>query len=153
MPGPPKKPTALRLLNNNASHRPINKNEPVPPAGFPDMPKGMSADAKKEWKRIAPVLYDMGVLSTIDTAALEAYCECYARWRKAERELAKSSMVYMAKGYPILNPYLSIANKAMVEMRRFMQEFGITPASRSRISTSGAQPAKASANDPYAFLA
>ena len=35
----------------------------------------------------------------------------------------------------MLNPYLSIANKAMDQMRRFLIEFGMTPSSRARVTT------------------
>jgi P27 family predicted phage terminase small subunit len=37
------------------------------------------------------------------------------------------------RGYPIQNPYLSIANTALDHMRKFLIEFGMTPASRSKL--------------------
>lgn len=37
-------------------------------------------------------------------------------------------------GYPIQNPWLAVANKAMREMMRVAVEFGMTPSSRSRIN-------------------
>ena len=46
-------------------------------------------------------------------------------------------LIKAPSGYPIVNPYLSIANKAMLQIRAFLTEFGMTPSSRSRIS---AQP-------------
>lgn len=154
MPGPPPKPTSLRLLNGNASHRPINKSEPVPPAGLPDCPRDLSKEAKKEWKRIAPDLMAMGVLSRIDTAALAAYCECWARWRDAERNIAKyGSVIRTPSGYPIQSPYITIATKAIEQMRKFLSEFGMTPASRTRINAVPPAVDKGTTNDPYAFLA
>ena len=32
-------------------------------------------------------LYNLGLLSKIDQAVLAAYCQCYARWVKAERAI------------------------------------------------------------------
>lgn len=34
------------------------------------------------------------------------------------------------------NPYLVVANRAMKPMRDFLTEFGMTPSSRSRVSSS-----------------
>jgi P27 family predicted phage terminase small subunit len=36
-------------------------------------------------------------------------------------------------GFPIQNPYVGIGNTALDQMRKFLTEFGMTPASRSRI--------------------
>jgi P27 family predicted phage terminase small subunit len=37
-------------------------------------------------------------------------------------------------GYPVQSPYVSIANRQTEIMMRIASEFGLTPASRSRIS-------------------
>jgi P27 family predicted phage terminase small subunit len=37
------------------------------------------------------------------------------------------------KGYPIQNPYLGISNTALENIRRFLIEFGMSPASRSKL--------------------
>lgn len=37
-------------------------------------------------------------------------------------------------GYPVVSPWLNIANAAMKQMRAFLIEFGMTPSSRSRVS-------------------
>jgi P27 family predicted phage terminase small subunit len=44
------------------------------------------------------------------------------------------TMVKSPTGYPIQSPYLSIANRQAELMMRVASEFGLTPASRSRIS-------------------
>ncbi|KAB0993994.1 phage terminase small subunit P27 family, partial [Cronobacter sakazakii] len=51
MSGPPKTPTHLRLVRGNPSKRPINKNEPQPPAGVPPTPKHFDKQAKYWFKR------------------------------------------------------------------------------------------------------
>jgi P27 family predicted phage terminase small subunit len=154
MRGPSPKPTALKLLAGNPGKRPLNESEPTPPAGAPNCPRELSKEAKKEWKRIAPLLYDMGVLSTIDIAALAAYCECWSRWRDAERNIAKyGAVIKTPTGYPIQSPYVSIATKAIEQMRRFLSEFGMTPASRSRISAGPPPLTKPNdSQDPLDFL-
>lgn len=157
MPGPAPKPTVLKALNGNAGKRPLNLNEPKPDLGEPDMPTGMPAAAKKEWRRIVPILLKMGVLTLADGAALEAYCQSYATWRAALKEIRKNGLTYESGGTPItetvngetktrlvgtirrLNPAVAERDKAVKVMRSFMTEFGMTPSSRSRIK---AEPAK-----------
>jgi P27 family predicted phage terminase small subunit len=154
MPGRKPKPTALKELAGNPGHRPLNKAEPVPPEGTPVCPADLSADAKTEWNRIAPDLVQMGVLSRIDTAALAGYCECWSRWRDAERNLSKfGSVIKSPSGYPVQSPYISIASRALDQMRKFLVEFGMTPSSRSRISAGPAPMKKPNdTRDPLDFL-
>ena len=53
-------------------------------------------------------------------------------------------LIKAPSGYPIVSPYMSIANKAMIEMRKWLIEFGMTPSSRSRINL----PAKEKEDNP-----
>ena len=95
----------------------------------------MHCDLRKEWKRMALLLEPLGLLTEIDGEALELYCAARARWLKAEGVVRKKGEVTNApSGYPIRNPYLSIANKAWEQMRRLLIEFGMTPSSRERVT-------------------
>jgi P27 family predicted phage terminase small subunit len=151
MPGPPPKPTALKTLAGNPGHRPLNHAEPQP-TGVPKCPPHLDKDAKKEWKRISKELIALGLLTEVDRAALAAYCSAWSRWVAAEEHIAKLGLVVKApSGYPINNPYVGIANVAMDQMRRFLIEFGLTPASRSRIHIDQKQKSDV---DPFtAFMA
>ena len=128
-------PTALKLICGNPGKRPLNEHEPQPEPAVPECPEHLSAEAKREWERITAHLMRLGLLTEIDRAALAAYCQTYARWIEAEQHIAQLGLVVKAPrtGYPIQNPYLPIANKALEHMRNFLTEFGMTPASRSRI--------------------
>ena len=131
-------PTALRRLNGNPGKRGYNHLEPVAPEGLPDCPPHLSELARAEWDRIAQVLYEMGVLTMVDRAALAAYCQAYARWAEAEEKLKETPvMLKTPSGYVQQSPWLSVANKQMELMGRYMAELGITPASRSRVSVDG----------------
>lgn len=132
--GPPPKPTALRILEGNPSKRPLNPNEPKPPVGIPDCPGHLDQFAKAEWKRIAPILDRLGLLTIVDGAALAAYCQTYSRWAKAEREIKKHGIVMETENGTVRRPEVSIAREALHQMRAFAMEFGLTPASRSRVS-------------------
>ena len=42
------KPTALKVLEGNPGHRPLNKKEPMPKGKLPRCPEWLEDDAKKE---------------------------------------------------------------------------------------------------------
>jgi P27 family predicted phage terminase small subunit len=128
-------PTAIKRANGNPGKRGYNHAEPVPPEGLPDCPPHLSEVAQDEWHRLARTLYDMGVVTVVDRAALAAYCQSYARWVEAEEKLKDSPALLKTKsGYVQQNPWISISNKQLELMGRYMVELGITPASRSRIA-------------------
>ena len=128
------KPTAVRRADGNPGRRGYNADEPVPPLELPDCPMHLNAEARDEWHRLAEVLYRMGVLTTVDRAALAAYCQSWGRWVEAEEKLKTTPMLLKtATGYVQQSPWLSIVNKQLELMGRFMTELGLTPAARSRI--------------------
>ena len=126
-------PTKLKLVNGNPGHRPLSENEPQPEPALPTCPSFLSAPAKAEWKRIAPKLRDLGLLTHLDRAALAAYCQAFGRWREAEEGMS-SLLVKTKQGGVIQNPLLGIANRAMEQMNRSLTEFGMTPSSRTRVA-------------------
>ncbi len=134
-PGRKPRPTALRRLDGNPGKRGYNPTEPVPPDALPDCPDHLSEVARDEWDRLAVTLHGMGVLTTVDRAALAAYCQCYGRWVEAERKIATlPGMVKTPSGYVQQNPWIGVANKQLELMGRFMTELGLTPAARSRVN-------------------
>ena len=84
---------------------------------------------------MAQTLHDIGVLTTIDRAALAAYCQAYGRWVEAEEKMKKTPvMLKTPSGYVQQSPWLSVANKQLELMGRFMTELGMTPAARTRVA-------------------
>ncbi len=135
MRGRKPQPTALRRANGNPGKRGYNHGEPVPPEGLPDCPPHLSEEARAEWHRLAQSLYDMGVLTTVDRGALAAYCQSWARWVEAEEKLRETpALIKTPSGYVQQNPWLSVSNKQLELMGRYMAELGLTPASRSRVT-------------------
>jgi P27 family predicted phage terminase small subunit len=134
-------PTALKILKGNPGHRSLNENEPQP-TGVPTCPDHLDAIATEEWNRISIELVSLGLLTSVDRAALAAYCAAYGRWADAEINIQKYGTVIKTKnGNAIPNPYVGIANRGMDLMHKFLVEFGLTPSSRSRLSVSASAPA------------
>jgi P27 family predicted phage terminase small subunit len=126
----------MKLLTGNPGKRPMNMHEPKPEPAVPDCPAELGEVARREWDRLAGELGKLKLLTTLDRAALAAYCGAYALWAEATEAIQKyGTMVKSPSGYPIQSPYVSIANRQAEIMMRYASEFGFTPASRSRIST------------------
>jgi P27 family predicted phage terminase small subunit len=151
--GPKPVPTALRRAQGNPGKRAYNHDEPVAPKGLPTCPGHLSKAAQDEWDRLAQVLHEMGVVTLVDRAALAAYCQCYGRWVEAEEKLQSTPMLLKtATGYVQQSPWLSISNKQLELMGRYMTELGLTPAARSRIVTLRTEPAPEALTIRWEFL-
>ena len=132
-------PTALKLLKGNPGKRPINDAEPKPSKKRPICPTWIDVDAKAMWKRLIPMLSDMGVLTEVDGNAVARYCQLWSRWKRAEQFIQKNGDVFPIKAedgsikYLQQFPQVGIANNLAAQLNRLETEFGLTPSSRSRI--------------------
>jgi P27 family predicted phage terminase small subunit len=143
-------PTAIKQLRGNPGKRPLNDNEPKPEIERPPCPPELSKVAKKEWHRIVPILVCLGILARIDRSALAAYCQSWARFIEAEEKIAETSLVIKTKsGNIVENPYYSISKRERELMHKFLIEFGMTPASRSRLNIHIPKPASPSRIDRF----
>lgn len=128
------KPTAIKQLEGNPGKRQLNTAEPKPIQKAPTCPKWLDDEAKKEWKRLAKKMEQLGILTEVDMAAFAGYCQSYARWKEAEEFISKhGAIVKTPSGYWQQVPQVSIAQQYMKQMSKFCEQFGLTPASRSRI--------------------
>ena len=101
------KPTHLKLVAGNPGRRPLKRDEPIAPPAIPRPPKFLSRAARAEWRRMAPLLKDAGVLSHLDRDCLGNLCQALARVSEAEAELAKSGMTYVTRtGFTRPSPWL-----------------------------------------------
>lgn len=135
------KPTALKIISGNPGKRPLKEIEQKFKASRLEMPDFLNAEAKEEWRRTFELLFNAGIVTDADRAALAAYCQSYGIWVQAERELQKLQQTNVLNGLIletkygnfIQHPMLGIANKARADMVKYAVEFGMTASSRSRI--------------------
>ena len=145
------KPTARRKLEGNASKRPLNDVEPTPPPPSEDfdVPPLELADhptAITEWARLVPMLRKAGQITLAERSALIALCLQWDVYLDATRQVKKHGLVVTTKtGYPMTNPYLIIAGKALTQCNRLWPELGLTPSSRARMTTTPMTPGE----DPF----
>lgn len=129
------KPTTVKVLEGNPGKRNVNTSEPKPEKKASRCPGWLEEEAKKEWKRMAKQLEQLGILTEIDMAAFAGYCQAYARWKEAEEYISEHGAVMKApSGYCQQVPQVSIAQTYLKIMNRFCEQFGLTPSARSRIA-------------------
>jgi P27 family predicted phage terminase small subunit len=140
--GRPPKPTALKVLEGNPGKRPLNEREPKPLTVEPDMPSYLDREAQREWKRLVPILLRMRVLTEADGVALANLCQAYSTMVQAQKLMSNAAkgrrsplLVKTRAGYQYQSPLLGIINGQMEIIARHLREFGLTPASRSRVVT------------------
>lgn len=136
MSGRRPKPTAVKKLEGNPGRRPLNKAEPVIGLNreFAEPPEVIAGDARAaaEWRRLAPLLKTARVLTDADYGSLLAVCQQWSLYLDAMSKV--TALIVTAKsGYPMPNPYLGVANRALSACIKLWIELGCTPSSRSRV--------------------
>jgi P27 family predicted phage terminase small subunit len=135
MPGPLPKPTHLKILSGNPGKRPLPENEPQPTKGEPSPPDWLEGEAIEEWRRVVPELAALGLTALVDRAALVVYCQAWASYVSASRQLAEQGPTSTGRnGELVKHPAAQIARDSADLMNKYGQQFGFTPASRARLS-------------------
>ena len=132
-------PTALKVLRGTLRSNRTNTREPMPapaPESMDIPPDELKADpvATNEWRRVAPLLRRIGVISEAERSALTALCQQWSRYLDAHQRVRKGGMVIDGDKGPVVSPYLSVADKALDHCKKLWIELGLTPSGRSRIS-------------------
>ena len=155
-PGPPKQPTAIRLLRGNPSKEPITTEEPKPAAGLPTKPAGLSVDAGEVWDQTIALLADVrGLLTVADGATVELFARTFARYRELEAFTEANGPVLVLRDdkgqvrYAQPAPHASLAAKLLPQLRGLAAELGLSPSARARINL----PAAPAVDELTAFLA
>lgn len=144
------KPTHLKAVQGNAGKRAINHDEPQADAltDVPLPPEWLDPVGIEMWEKVAPWLVSSKILTESDVPNLEAYCAAYARWRKAEKDIARNGITVMGMNSEIKNPACTVANESLKQMTTFGSALGLDPASRARLAVPGAKEA----NNPFKDL-
>lgn len=153
MPRPPL-PAAVHLARGNPSRRPLAQliaaADRTLELRVPEMPADLPEAAQAEWKRITDELYRAGLSAELYRTPLELYCRAYADMRALRTQLDRT---VTASGEPswLLLTALRMAEKRVLELAR---EFGMTPASRTKVTHVGkdARVSDEAKADPIAAL-
>jgi len=122
----PRKPRALRLIEGNRSKTKI-PDEPLYSGKFPRAPSFIEGIGRREWKRLAPAMFKIGVLTSADFVCFSTYCHAVQRSWDIREHLARQA-VGMDEWHS-LDRALDRAEKQLATAYR---ELGFSPVMRSR---------------------
>jgi P27 family predicted phage terminase small subunit len=155
-PGPPKQPTAIRLLRGNPSKKAVTTAEPKPPAGVPTKPAGLPVDAGVIWDSTIALLADVpGLLTVADGPTVELFARTLARYRALEAFTEANGPVLCLRDdkgavrFAQPSPQASLSAKLLPQIRGLAAELGLSPSARTRINL----PAAPVADELTRFLA
>lgn len=136
----PRTPTDLKLVTGTQRKDRSNPNEPRPEKIAPTCPAHLSDEEKVFWGRVCVELELMGVLTRADGMALEALVHLYVRRNKLIKMLDEEGEFYKVKGTngELLikkHPASDVLKDLTTELRLTRAEFGLSPASRSKVHT------------------
>lgn len=152
--GPLPKPTALRALEGGRSRAHDLSAGVNPRIDVPDAPKHLGKEAVKEWKRITPILKELGLISGLDRAALALYCQAYGRLSELEESFTRRvkqkttlEMPYVdavfevshsvtPSGYAQQSVIVQLIKSHREQVNRYLMHFGLSPAARGRVQPS-----------------
>lgn len=143
--GPKPLPANVHLLKGNPSKKTASqlRDSVSPEVEIPTPPRHLKGEALKEWRRVSVELEKIGLISKIDRAALAIYCTAWGRYCEAETMLLMSGPNGMVSttpnGFEVQSAWLNISNKAMEQCVKYLAEFGMSPASRSRVTPGDVQ--------------
>jgi P27 family predicted phage terminase small subunit len=130
-----RKPTALRLLEGDRSHRPRNTREPMPDPIAPPKPETLSDGARVVWDEYAPDLERHGLLTALDGVVFETFCEALAAHRRSVALIKPALLVKGRRDALVVNPGWRVFRDSALLVYRLGAEFGLSPASRASLTT------------------
>ena len=134
----PRKPTNVLHLSGAFKKNPqrlaARANEPRYSLGIGEPPDWLDNSALEEWNRVAPDLESAGVCAPVENSMLAAYCLAVSHLRKAQAEVFRDGVTYMSEQGPKKHPAMTVIKDCQSTIRQFAAEFGMTPASRSKVS-------------------
>lgn len=139
-------PTALRLIQGNPQHRPLNQDEPEPDGDLTaaDCPEWLSARAQYYWRKTIANAPE-GMLKRLDAGTFGSYVQALADIERADRKVEEAGPIIKMPGPSGAfqqNPFVSIKRQAIQQMQRAAVELGFTPSSRSRVKIKGKKKGK-----------
>ena len=138
MPGPPRKPTAIKAAEGNPGKRRLNEAELLLEPEEPERPDWLDAGAREIWDGLVPELMHLRVLQTVDQIQLANLCDACSiliAARAAMQALPAEAqmLVRTPNGSIQQNPLIGIINRQKFIIHRLACEFGLTPAARARL--------------------
>lgn len=140
--GRPAKPAALHALAGTTRPDRQNSTQPMPAVALPLPPDWASPRAVMFWAEIGAVLLSLQVVSYADRTALTLLSEAYADWYELCLDVRENGRTYECptEGGSVMyrpRPEVAMKSDAWRQVEKMLVHFGLTPASRSKVSKLG----------------
>lgn len=143
-PGPTKTPTRLKILTGEQRPSRVNRNEPLPQASAspPEVPKWLTRRvARTTWRRLAPKLWERGVLTEWDLELFGNLCNLIAINREADERMGEDLVIEAELETRIgtlytkrqVNHAWQVFRDSGNMIRQLAPQFGLTPSGRAGI--------------------
>lgn len=149
-----KKPALQVVREGNPGKRPVKDGMKLPPAELaePDWEETFPVVedralqvvnrrarevARREWRRVVPVLKYTAGLAEVDVAALQDYCVCVARIDQCEREISQRGMLLEGERGWQKNGATTVVSQYRAQYKIYLREFGLSPSARVSITPPG----------------
>jgi P27 family predicted phage terminase small subunit len=107
------------------------------PGRCPSPPGGLCTHGKAEWKRVAPIVHERGLLGDDTLATLESYCRSVGLCRSYSAMMDADGHVLQTEKGPVTHPAFKMLMGAMREQRLLATELGLTPHRRGKAAQDG----------------
>lgn len=136
-----RKSNAEKFLAGVPGNRPLHTPVDLPkPATSPRPHKRLRGEARKEWLRVAPYLFQAGLLASADIAFLENYCRLVGLVRDCHDVIQRDGMsVKSNRSAPRQHPALRTILTAMPILKQYADALGLNAKARGLIAP-GAPP-------------
>ena len=155
----PKKPTALKKLQGTLRADRQVENEFNPTIELnKTVPDSLNEWGAKLWTDLVDEYGKFELISRVDVGSLMILCNEFGRYCEADDLLKAQGLeviedIYNSKGdivgqKKVINPLIKVVSDAFKNYKSICTEFGLTPASRTKISA----PPKEQQQDPLELL-
>lgn len=144
MAGRNARPIALVDYDNHRTKKEIEAREAGEPKGCTanlTVPKHLSNDAKKEWRRVVKLYrqLDQEVLNDLDVGILACYCESVALYNAASVRMQNEPLTVLTDKGEVVNPLLKIMDKQSANIKAYGEQLCLTPVGRARMGIANAK--------------
>jgi P27 family predicted phage terminase small subunit len=112
------------------------KNVPMnlsPPKRLPTVPKFLSKEGKKNWKKFGKKLEKLGLITELDEGVFGNWCEVYAELAEATKQLQTEAFTVLGatRDQNKINPLFNVVSKLREQLDRYGSRFGMSPSARA----------------------
>lgn len=137
--GPQKTPTdVLKRRGSWRGKLPERQNEVKPPAlkAPPAPPPWLDKASRVHFRRLAPVLIEVGLVTVADTEIVAHLCASLEQWVKLCAACENAEPVVCKDDRVWRNPVFTMRSEAHRDLIRIMRELGMSPSARAGLTLS-----------------